>query len=120
MAWRSGFQAAWLSFFKLSISITNRYFTSPLSIRSYASLMPWPRAPHRARPPRRLVSAIALAGAGVALLPAWAQVPLGLPHLPLAERAIALPVGGAATQVIRWALQHPHEPPKASKTPEAR
>jgi len=61
----------------------------------------------------------ALAGAGVALLPAWAQGPLGLPHLPLAERAIALPVGGAATQVIRWALQHPHEPPKASSTPEA-
>ena len=62
----------------------------------------------------------ALAGAGVALLPAWAQGPLGLPHVRLAERAIALPVGGAATQVIRWALQHPHEAPKASKTPEAR
>ena len=53
----------------------------------------------------------ALAGAGVALLPPWARQELALPSLPLAERAIALPVGGAATRVIRWALQHPHEPP---------
>ncbi len=53
----------------------------------------------------------ALAGAGVALLPPWARQQLALPSLPLAERAIALPVGGAATRVIRWALQHPHEPP---------
>ncbi|MBC7558598.1 MAG: DUF2236 domain-containing protein [Dermatophilaceae bacterium] len=53
----------------------------------------------------------ALAGAGVALLPPWARHQLALPSLPLAERAIALPVGGAATRVIRWALQHPHEPP---------
>lgn len=53
----------------------------------------------------------ALAGAGVALLPPWARRQLALPSLPLAERAIALPVGGAATRVIRWALQHPHEPP---------
>jgi len=53
----------------------------------------------------------ALAGAGVALLPPWARRQLALPSLPLAERVIALPVGGAATRVIRWALQHPHEPP---------
>lgn len=53
----------------------------------------------------------ALAGAGVALLPPWARQHLALPCLPLAERAIALPLGGAATSVIRWALQHPHEPP---------
>jgi uncharacterized protein (DUF2236 family) len=53
----------------------------------------------------------ALAGAGVALLPLWARQQLALPSLSLAERAIALPVGGAATRVIRWALQHPHEPP---------
>lgn len=52
----------------------------------------------------------ALAGAAVALLPPWARERLGLPYLPLAERFIALPVGGAATSVIRWALQHPHEP----------
>lgn len=53
----------------------------------------------------------ALAGAGVALLPPWARSHLALPSLPLAERAIALPLGGAATSVIRWALQHPHESP---------
>jgi uncharacterized protein (DUF2236 family) len=51
----------------------------------------------------------ALAGAGVALLPPWARKELALPRLPLADRAIALPIGGAATSVIRWALQHPHE-----------
>ena len=52
----------------------------------------------------------ALAGAGVAMLPPWAREHLALPSMPLVERAIALPVGGAATRVIRWALQHPHEP----------
>ena len=52
----------------------------------------------------------ALAGAAVALLPQWARQHLALPYLPLAEQAIALPVGGAATSVIRWALKHPHEP----------
>jgi uncharacterized protein (DUF2236 family) len=52
----------------------------------------------------------ALAGAAVAMLPTWARQQLALPSLPLAERAIALPLGGAATSVIRWALHHPHEP----------
>jgi uncharacterized protein (DUF2236 family) len=52
----------------------------------------------------------ALAGAAVALLPSWAREHLALPYLPLAEKAIALPVGGAATSVIRWALKHPREP----------
>ena len=52
----------------------------------------------------------ALAGAGVALLPRWAQRQLGLPSLPRTERAIALPMGGVATSVIRWALKHPHAP----------
>jgi uncharacterized protein (DUF2236 family) len=51
----------------------------------------------------------ALACAGVALLPLWARQLLALPYLPLAERVIVLPVGGAATSVIRWALQQPHE-----------
>jgi uncharacterized protein (DUF2236 family) len=55
----------------------------------------------------------ALAGAGVALLPPWARQQLDLPHLPVADRMIALPLGGAATSVIRWALQHPHEPAQA-------
>jgi uncharacterized protein (DUF2236 family) len=52
----------------------------------------------------------ALAGAAVALLPLWARHHLALPHLPLAERAITLPIGGAATSVIRWALEDPREP----------
>jgi uncharacterized protein (DUF2236 family) len=52
----------------------------------------------------------ALAGAAVALLPPWAREPLALPHLPLAEKAIALPVGAAATGIVRWALKHPREP----------
>ena len=52
----------------------------------------------------------ALAGAAVALLPVWARQHLRLPYLPVTERLIALPVGGAATSVIRWALKHPPEP----------
>jgi uncharacterized protein (DUF2236 family) len=51
----------------------------------------------------------ALAGAAVALLPRWARQPLALPYLPLSERAIVVPVGGAATSVIRWALKEPRE-----------
>jgi uncharacterized protein (DUF2236 family) len=51
----------------------------------------------------------ALAGAGVALLPLWARLQLGLPYLPLAEQAIVLPLGGLATGVIRWALKQPRE-----------
>jgi uncharacterized protein (DUF2236 family) len=54
----------------------------------------------------------ALAGAAVALLPLWTRLPLMLPYLPLVEQAIALPVGGVATSVIRWALKQPHEPPR--------
>jgi uncharacterized protein (DUF2236 family) len=52
----------------------------------------------------------ALAVAAVALLPPWAREHLALPYFPLAEKAIVLPVGGAATGVIRWALGHPREP----------
>jgi uncharacterized protein (DUF2236 family) len=52
----------------------------------------------------------AIAGAGVALLPRWARQQLALPSLPLAEAVFALPLGSAATGVIRWALQQPHEP----------
>ena len=50
-----------------------------------------------------------MAGAAVALLPLWARRHLALPYLPLAEPVIALPLGLAATSVIRWALQEPHQ-----------
>ncbi len=49
----------------------------------------------------------ALAGAAVALLPGWARRPLRLPHLPLTERVVNLPVGDAATALIRWAMAAP-------------
>src|SRR6478736_10096358 len=49
----------------------------------------------------------ALAGAAVALLPGWARRPLRLPHLPLTERVVNLPIGDAATAVIRWAMAAP-------------
>ncbi len=52
----------------------------------------------------------ALAGAAVALLPGWARRPLRLPHLPLTERWVNLPVGNAATSVIRWAMSAPIAP----------
>ena len=61
----------------------------------------------------------ALAGAAVALLPLWARRPLALPYLPLAERAIVLPVGSAATNVIRWALRHPREPRRSAPSQRA-
>ena len=62
--------------------------------------LPWPARPGYS----------ALAGAAVALLPPWSRQHLALPCLPLTEQAVILPIGGAATSVIRWALQHPHEP----------
>jgi len=58
----------------------------------------------------------ALASAAVALLPLWARPPLALPYLPLTERAVALPVGGVATSVIRWALTAPREQPASTQT----
>jgi uncharacterized protein (DUF2236 family) len=57
----------------------------------------------------------ALAGGGVALLPPWARQYLALPYLPMADRAIVLPLGGAATNVIRWALKHPRETREARR-----
>jgi uncharacterized protein (DUF2236 family) len=82
---------------------------TPLAREAARFLLLHPPLPWSARPGYG-----ALAGAGVALLPDWARGQLALPHLPLADRAIALPLGGAATSVIRWALQHPHETPESS------
>ena len=48
-----------------------------------------------------------LAAAAVALLPRWSRVPLRLPWLPVSERLVGLPVGAAATRLIRWAMTAP-------------
>ena len=49
----------------------------------------------------------ALAAGAVALLPSWARGPLRLPYLPLTEKVVNLPIGDAATSVIRWAMTAP-------------
>jgi len=78
---------------------------SPAAREAARFLLLHPPLPWSARPGYG-----ALAAAGVALLPPWARQQLALPTMALADCAIALPLGGAATRVIRWALQHPHEP----------
>jgi uncharacterized protein (DUF2236 family) len=77
---------------------------SPAARDAARFLLLHPPLPWLARP-----GYAALAGAAVALLPLWARHHLTLPYLPVAERAIAIPVGGAATSVIRWALKQPRE-----------
>ena len=39
--------------------------------------------------------------------PRWSRVPLRLPWLPVTERLVGLPVGSAATRLIRWAMTAP-------------
>jgi uncharacterized protein (DUF2236 family) len=51
----------------------------------------------------------ALAAGAVALLPHWARTPLRLPSLPLTDRVVGRPLGGAATSVVRWAMSHPDD-----------
>ena len=50
-----------------------------------------------------------LAGAAVALLPAWTRWPLRLPLLPVSEAMVVRPAGQVVTQVIRWSMA-PTEP----------
>jgi uncharacterized protein (DUF2236 family) len=50
-----------------------------------------------------------LAGAAVALLPAWTRWPLRLPLLPVSEAVVLRPAGQMVTQVIRWSMA-PTEP----------
>jgi uncharacterized protein (DUF2236 family) len=45
-----------------------------------------------------------LAGAAVALLPAWTRWPLRLPLLPVSEAVVLRPAGQVVTQVIRWSM----------------
>jgi uncharacterized protein (DUF2236 family) len=46
----------------------------------------------------------ALAAGAVSMLPRWARMPLRLPWLPVTERFVGGPIGGAATGVVRWAM----------------
>lgn len=52
-----------------------------------------------------------IGGAAVSLLPAWTRLPLRLPWLPIAERAVARPAGAVLTRTLRWALtpDAPHQ-----------
>ena len=44
-----------------------------------------------------------IAGAAVALMPAWTRLPLGLPWLPVSETVALRPAGDAVTRTLRWA-----------------
>lgn len=48
-----------------------------------------------------------IAGAAVALLPAWTRLPLGLPWLPVSEALALRPAGDAVTRTLRWATTAP-------------
>jgi uncharacterized protein (DUF2236 family) len=63
-----------------------------------------PPLPLAARAPYLL-----LAGAAVALLPAWTRWPLRLPLLPVSEAVVLRPAGQMVTQLIRWSMA-PTEP----------
>ncbi|MEO7268445.1 MAG: oxygenase MpaB family protein [Knoellia sp.] len=51
----------------------------------------------------------ALAAGAVSLLPRWARWPLRLPWLPVTERVLGRPLGGAATSAVRWAMTDPQD-----------
>ena len=57
-----------------------------------------PPLPLAARAPYALI-----AGAAVALLPAWTRVPLRLPWLPVSETIALRPAGEIVTRTLRWA-----------------
>jgi uncharacterized protein (DUF2236 family) len=57
-----------------------------------------PPLPVAARAPYALI-----AGAAVALMPAWTRVPLRLPWLPVTESVALRPAGEIVTRTLRWA-----------------
>jgi uncharacterized protein (DUF2236 family) len=57
-----------------------------------------PPLPLAARAPYALI-----AGAAVALMPAWTRVPLRLPWLPVSEAVALRPAGEIVTRTLRWA-----------------
>ena len=58
-----------------------------------------PPLPFAARPAYGLI-----AGAAVALMPAWTRLPLRLPWLPVSETVALRPGGDLITRTIRWAI----------------
>ena len=61
-----------------------------------------PPLPLAARAPYALI-----AGAAVALMPAWTRVPLRLPWLPVSEAVALRPAGELVTRTLRWATTPP-------------
>jgi uncharacterized protein (DUF2236 family) len=51
-----------------------------------------------------------IAGAAVALMPAWTRRPLRLPWLPVSETVALRPAGEIVTRTLRWATTPPHPP----------
>jgi uncharacterized protein (DUF2236 family) len=58
-----------------------------------------PPLPLAARPAYGLI-----AGAAVALMPAWTRLPLRLPWLPVSETIALRPAGDLITRTLRWAI----------------
>jgi uncharacterized protein (DUF2236 family) len=61
-----------------------------------------PPLPAAARAPYGLI-----AGAAVALMPAWTRRPLRLPWLPVSEAVVLRPAGEIVTRTLRWATTSP-------------
>jgi uncharacterized protein (DUF2236 family) len=68
-----------------------------------------PPLPLAARAPYCLI-----AGAAVALMPAWTRRPLRLPWLPVSEALALRPAGDVVTRTLRWATTPPQPPPPAT------
>ena len=52
-----------------------------------------------------------IAGAAVALMPAWTRLPLRLPWLPVSEAVALRPAGEVVTRALRWATTPPPTSP---------
>ena len=66
------------------------------------------------RPPLPLAARVPyglIAGAAVALMPAWTRMPLRLPWLPVSEALALRPAGEFVTRTLRWAIPPPSASP---------